>query len=112
MSLRKEKIMKGLSGLLLAGLVIFWGCGMPKETRRGMGNEGFLLIQAVPDDAEVYVDGQLMGKAEKYGSDPLELSSGTHKIEIRRSGFLPEVREVYVGNQSRHTLKVNLRKSP
>jgi hypothetical protein len=104
--------MKKLPWLLLASLVIFWGCGMPKDTRRGVGNEGFLIIQADPDDAEVYVDGQLAGRAGKYESDPLELSSGTHKIEFRKVGYFSETREVYVGNQSRHTLKVNLRKFP
>jgi PEGA domain len=107
-----QKFMKELSWLLLASLVIFGGCGMPKETRRGVGNEGHLIIQAVPEDAEVYVDGQLMGGAGKYENDPLELGSGTHKIELRKVGYLSEVREIYVGNQSRHTLKVNLRKSP
>jgi hypothetical protein len=111
-SLQKEEVMKKVPWLLLASLVIFWGCGMPKETRRGVGNEGFLIIQAVPDDTEVYVDGRPMGKAEKYESDPLELDSGTHKVEFRKVGYFSEVREIYVGNQSRHTLKVNLRKSP
>ena len=104
--------MKRLSLLLLAVLLILSACGMPKETRRGVGNEGLLIIQAVPDDAEVYVDGQSVGRAGKYESDPLELSSGTHKIEIRKAGYVSEFREVYSGNQSRHTLKVNLRKSP
>ena len=112
MSPIKDRFMRKLSWLLLASLMIFWGCGMPQETRRGVGNEGFLIIQAVPDDVEVYVDGQLMGTAGKYESDPLELGSGTHKIEFRKAGYLPELREIYVGNQSRHTLKVNLRKSP
>ncbi len=103
--------MKRFVPIALAFLLL-WGCGYPKETRRGVGNEGFLVIQAIPDDAEVYVDGQLMGEAGKFEKDPLELSSGTHKIEIRKSGFISEVREVYAGNQSRHTLKINLRKSP
>jgi len=111
-SLTKEKILRTISWFLLASVVIFGGCGMPKETRRGVGNEGFLILQAVPDDAEVYVDGQLMGRAGKYESDPLELGSGTHKIEFRKAGYVSEVREIYVGNQSRHTLKVNMRKSP
>jgi hypothetical protein len=110
--LKKEDVMKKLSFLFLWGVAVFGGCGMPQETRRGVGNEGFLLIQAVPDDAEVFVDGQLIGKAAKYEKDPLELSSGTHRIEFRKAGFLPEMREVYVGNQSRHTLKVSLRRSP
>ncbi len=98
--------------LLFGVLLISWGCGLPQETRRGIGNEGFLIIQAVPDDAEVYLDGQWVGHAGKYEKDPLELTSGTHKIEIRKAGFISEVREIYAGNQSRHTWKVNLRKSP
>ena len=89
-----------------------WGCGLPQETRRGIGNEGFLIIQAIPDDADVYVDGQRVGQAREYERTPLELSSGTHKVEIRKGGFFPEVREIYAGNQSRHTLKVILRRSP
>ena len=74
--------------------------------------EPCLSIQANPDDAEVYVDGRLAGRAGKYESDPLELSSGTHKIEFLKAGYISETREIYVGNQSRHTLKVNLRKAP
>jgi hypothetical protein len=110
--LTKEEIMKKLFFLLMVGLSVFWGCGMPQETRRGVGNEGFLFIQADPDDAEVYVDGRLAGRAGKFESDPLELSSGTHKIEFLKAGYISETREIYVGNQSRHTLKVNLRKAP
>ena len=98
--------------LLLLGVAFLLGCGLPTETRRGVGNEGFLNIIANPDDAEVYVDGQLMGHASKFEKSPIELGSGTHKIEIRKVGYLSELREVYLGNQSRHTLKVNLRKSP
>ena len=98
--------------ILVLAFVLFWGCGIPKETRRGVGNEGFLVIQATPDDAQVYVDGDNVGQAGKYESTPLELSGGTHRLEFRKAGFLSETREVYVGNQSRHTLKVNLKKSP
>jgi len=97
---------------LLLILSILWGCGLPQETRRGIGNEGFLNVLATPNDAEIYVDGQLMGNAEQFEKNPLELRSGTHKIEIRKAGFTPEVREIYVGNQSRHTLKINLKKYP
>jgi hypothetical protein len=107
---KNEERMKRVALLVLAVVVIL-GCSL-HETRRGIGNEGFLNIQATPDDADVYVDGERVGQAGKFENTPLELSSGTHKIEIRKAGFLPEVRDVYAGNQSRHTLKVNLRKSP
>jgi len=97
--------------LFTLALVFVLGCGLPQETRRGVGNEGFLMILANPDDAEVYVDGTLAGKAGEFVKNPLELKSGTHKIELRKAGFAPEMQEVYVGNQSRHTMKINLKKS-
>jgi len=103
--------MKKAAFFILA-LIFTWGCGLPQETRRGVGNEGLLILLVAPNDAEVYVDGNLVGKAEEFEKNPLELKSGTHKVEMRRAGFATEVREVYAGNQSRHTLKINLRKSP
>jgi hypothetical protein len=104
----------GMKKILFLSLVLMGisACGLPQETRRGVGNEGLLIIQAIPDDAEIYADGQMVGKAEEFAKNPLELKSGTHKIEIRKAGFATEAREIFVGNQSRHTLKVNLRKSP
>jgi hypothetical protein len=92
--------------------VFLGGCGFPKETRRGVGNEGFLIILATPNDAEVLVNGENVGSASQFESTPLELKSGTQKIEIRKVGFVPEIREVYAGNQSRHILKINLKKVP
>jgi len=95
--------------LLLMSLII--GCGYPKEILRGVGHEGFLFIVANPNDAEVFIDGERMGLAADFERDPIELRSGTHKVEIRRPGYLADVRDVFVGNQSRHTLKVNLKKA-
>jgi hypothetical protein len=99
--------------ILLFGLLVgmIWGCGLPQETRRGVGNEGFLMILATPGDAEVLVDGDLAGRAEQFEKNPLELKSGTHRVVIRKTGFLPEERDVFVGNQSRNTLKANLKKA-
>jgi hypothetical protein len=100
------------AGFFILALIFIWGCGLPQETRRGVGNEGLLILLVTPNDAEVYVDGNLVGRAEEFEKNPVELKSGTHKVEIRKDGFATEVREVYAGNQSRHTLKINLRKSP
>lgn len=81
-----------------------------QETRRGVGNEGFLVLQVTPEDAEVFMDGERVGTAGQFAKSPLELKSGTHKVELRRTGYAAEIRDVYVGNQSRNTLKVNLKK--
>ncbi len=99
-------------GFLTLAILFIGGCGLPQETRRGVGNEGFLIIQAIPEDAEIYINGDFVGKAEQFQKNPLELRSGTHRLEIRKAGYSSEFREIFVGNQSRHTIKVNLKKSP
>ena len=103
--------MKKVAFFILA-LIFIWGCGLPQETRRGVGNEGLLILLVNPNDAEVYVDGNLVGRAEEFEKNPLELKSGTHRVEVMKAGFATDVREVYAGNQSRHTLKITLKKSP
>ena len=100
------------AAFFILAFIFMWGCGLPQETRRGVGNEGSLILLVTPNDAEVYVDGDLVGRAEQFEKNPVELKSGTHKIEIRKAGFAPETREVYAGNQSRQSLKVNLKKAP
>jgi len=103
-----------MRGIPLFALIFLFvlGCGLPQETRRGVGTEGFLIILASPSDAEVFIDGERIGQAGQFETNPVELKSGTHRIEIRKAGFVPEAREVYAGNQSRHILKVNLKRSP
>ena len=37
----------------ILAIIFMWGCGLPQETRRGVGNEGFLILLVTPNDAEV-----------------------------------------------------------
>jgi hypothetical protein len=53
----------------------------------------------VPEDAEVFVDGQFRGTTPVT----LHLAAGTHKVELRLEGFLVWERELTVvaGNDTR-----------
>jgi hypothetical protein len=99
-------------GLLFVVLVLVGlGCGTPKEATLGVGNEGTLRILCEPSDAKVFVDGVSMGEANRYDGKPgyIKLSSGTHKIEIKKEGYDPYIREVYA-SQSLQTIEVTLRR--
>ncbi|MDY6855387.1 MAG: PEGA domain-containing protein [Thermodesulfobacteriota bacterium] len=88
------------------------GCGTPKESTFGVGNEGTLRIICSPNSAKVFVDGVSMGKANRYDGDPgyIKLDSGTHRIEIRKEGYIPYTKEVY-SSRSLQTIEVTLKKS-
>lgn len=103
--------MKKIIFLFLISVWIMTGCGTPKEATIGVSNEGLLQILCSPGDAEVFVDGVSMGKANKFDGKPgyIKLDSGTHKIEIKKEGFAPYTRDVFAG-KSLQTVEITLRK--
>lgn len=62
------------------------------------GTFGGLRFQIEPQDAEVYIDEVFVGLLEDYPADgaPLPLSAGTHRIELRATGYRVETFDVIV----------------
>jgi hypothetical protein len=50
---------------------------------------GGLVLQTIPDIAQVFVDGYYVGLAEEFGlhGSPMDISAGTHRIELRAAGY-------------------------
>ena len=50
---------------------------------------GGLVLQSVPDAAQVYVDGFYVGSGEAFGSRgrALDLPAGPHRVELRAPGY-------------------------
>jgi hypothetical protein len=53
------------------------------------GNAG-LFVTSEPGDAEVFLNGLLIGRTSQL--DLLQLAAGRYRIELRKEGYLPEVR--------------------
>jgi hypothetical protein len=62
------------------------------------GTFGGLRFQVEPQDAEVYIDEVFVGLLEDYPADgaPLPLSAGTHRVELRATGYRVETFDVIV----------------
>ncbi len=86
-------------------------CNTIESSETGVGNQGLLAIFCEPDDASVYVDDVLQGKAKQFDGRPafLELTSGTHKIRLEAPGYQPYRTELYI-SEGKEELKVRLRK--
>ncbi|HHT9146992.1 MAG TPA: PEGA domain-containing protein [Candidatus Wunengus sp. YC61] len=104
-------MMKNSILLSLVLILVLMGCGTPKEATIGVGNEGAIKIVCNPADAEVFIDGASMGEVNRYDGNPgyIKLSSGTHKVEIKKEGYAPYSRDVY-SSKSLQTIEVTLRK--
>jgi len=88
--------------LLLIGCVVLFvaSCMTPEAQVKGVGNQGLVAIFCDPSNAQVYVDGQLVGKAKEFDGRPgyLQVSSGRHVIEIKKDGYKPYRQEIYSSN--------------
>jgi hypothetical protein len=74
------------------------GC-YPKSQIYGVGNEGGLVFNVNPPEAEVVIDGVAQGQASDFTQERyLKVSPGTHVVELRLSGYETYAREIYVAN--------------
>ena len=87
-----------LAAAALGGIALFAGC-YPKSQVYGVGNEGGLIFNVNPPEAEVFIDGVGQGAASSFTEDRyLKVSPGTHALELRLSGYETYSREIYVAN--------------
>jgi hypothetical protein len=83
------------------GLVaLLAGCASapaPKAILSYEGQEGGLQLFVRPSDADVYVDGDYMGKVRDFqGDKALWLPRGLHAMEVRRDGYITFFRQLEV----------------
>lgn len=68
-------------------------------------NFGTLDVQVTPPGSQILVDGKRMGRTPAT----LKLSSGTHRVEVDRDDYVPQVREsVFIGRDQTETLAGSL----
>jgi len=83
---------------LLAAVVLLGGC-YPKSQIYGVGNEGGLVFNVNPPDAEVVLDGVAQGPASSFTEYRyLKVSAGKHVLELRFPGYETYTREFYMAN--------------
>ena len=74
--------------------------------------EGFgaVTIRVQPADAEVWIDGQQWNGPEAQGPLVVQLAPGTHRVEIRKGGYVPYSTQVEV--RARHATPINVSLPP
>lgn len=84
--------------VLLAAAVLLGGC-YPKSQVYGVGNDGGLVFNVNPPEAEVFLDGVGQGVSSQFTEERyLRVTAGTHVLELRLPGYETYSREIYVVN--------------
>ena len=76
----------------------------------GRGGNGRLELRVWPADASVYVDGEFRGTGRQLRM--LDMTSGSHRIEVVRPGFRTYQREVEIRAGRTEALQVTLEQQP
>ena len=72
--------------------------------------EGVLTVYCNVEDAEVYVDGEYKGLCGPVDPLKLNLSVGSHGVEVKKEGYKTAARNVNISPGEYQILKVNLQK--
>jgi hypothetical protein len=78
-----------------------YGYGAPRAQvmiTPGASAYGGVALEITPSDADVFVDGEYAGHVEDFDgtTQPLTLTAGTHRIEVRAPGYEPMVVDIGV----------------
>ena len=92
--------------LLLAGLAALWAGG----AFRLKTQDGTIVLENLPADAEVLVDGEKVALKLKGDDRPIEIqvAPGKRKLEIKAGGFKMETQEVTLASGERKPIGIRL----
>ncbi len=104
---KKWSIMAGAAVcLLLAGLAALWAAG----AFRLKTQDGTIVLENLPADAEVLVDGEKVAVKLKGDDRPIEIqvAPGQRKLEIKAGGFKMETQDVTIASGERKPIGIRL----
>jgi WD40 repeat protein/serine/threonine protein kinase len=103
---KKGPVAAGLAACLLLGLAGLWAAGV----LRLKTPDGTIVVESLPADAEVFVDGDKV--ALKLPGDgkliEIQAAPGKRKLEIKAAGFRMETREVTLASGERKPIDIRL----
>ena len=92
--------------LLLAGLAVLWAAGVFRVKTQ----DGTIVVENLPTDAEVFVDGEKVALKLTDDDKPIEIqvAPGKRKLEIKTAGFKMETQEVTLASGERKPIGIRL----
>ncbi len=103
---KKWPILAVVASCLLLGLAGLWSAGVFKLKTQA----GTIVVENLPADAEVFVDGEKVALKLKGDDKPIEIqvAPGKRKLEIKAGGFKMETQEVTLAAGERKPIDIRL----
>ena len=83
--------------------------GEPAESQPQQAQFGTLSIRVVPADAEVFIDGERWAGPATADRLNIRLTTGKHRIEVRKEGLTTYTEDVLIRPSATLTLNVSLK---
>jgi serine/threonine protein kinase len=98
-----------ITGIVLVGFVVLWGVLLRIKT-----SSGTIELVDLPQDAEVYVDGQEVSVTWRGEGEPalITVPAGKHRVEIKNDGLDVSSNEITIGARAKQELTVRLNLGP
>ena len=90
---------------MMGPVIIIGGQKVTGEQTVEIREYGTVIFHSVPDGAEIYIDGNLIGNTPTQG---LIFQAGSYQVELKKSGYNSWSRKIMVISNSTMTFKVEL----
>lgn len=97
--------------LAIVSLLAFVGCAAPRTSIEAKNVSGTMLFKVKPSDADIAVDGNVIGKAREFdgSSKVAKVGPGKHVISVSKPGYVTWESRVYLSD-SQEMVEVDLQK--
>lgn len=94
--------------LTLACLVFLSACSYPQTKTTTVNDPPTFVFIGAPDQANLYVNGLLIGPADNYNGKPnsLIVPRGTHLVEIKQAGRILFSEKAFISDGSTKTFEM------
>lgn len=69
---------------------------------------GLLRLEVVPQDADVWVDGEYLGTVDGWRSGTIRVKHGHRRVELQAKGFMSQRFDIEVGADEEVTLRLTM----
>jgi serine/threonine protein kinase len=96
----------GITCVLLAGLIIAWAAGALRVKTK----DGVIVIENLPEQASVYVDGEIvtLRPAGDGRAGEITVRTGDHRVEVKKGDVTVSGENVNIANSDRKPLRIRL----
>lgn len=90
-------VLIGLAILIATTILVHWASGLGIDKDGKVVQNGFVFVSSQPDGAKIYLNDT---KHRDNTNTRIQLTEGAYKLEVRKDGYKPWLRQIEVGGST------------